>query len=149
MAVRGEADARGGVDREADVAGLRQAGTPPVQADPQPHLAVPGPTAGLHRPLDRQRGVQRRGRAFEHREDVVAAGGHHVAACRPHRGAHQPPYIGEQARVLIVEAREQVGRTLDVSQQEGEVPCRELALRLQLRTDETDRHDPVLLRRPQ
>ena len=72
-----------------------------------------------------------------------------MTARLPHRGAHQPADIVEQGRVSIVEAREQLGRALDIGQQEGDVARRELALRLQLRADEADRHDPVLLGRPQ
>ena len=49
----------------------------------------------------------------------------------------------------IAEALEQPRRALDVGQQEGDVARRELALRLELRADEPDRHDPVLLGRPQ
>ena len=148
-AVRGEADARGGVHREAHVAGIRELGAPAVQADPQEHVARRGPTAGLHRPVDRERGVQRRGGAFEDREDVVAARGRHVAARLAHRGADQAAHVAEQRRVPIAEAREQLGRTLDIGQQEGDLARGELALRLQLRADEADRHDPVLLGRPQ
>ena len=56
-AVRREADARGGVDRDADVAGVGERGTPAMQADSQPHIDPAGPLGGVHRPLDRQRGL--------------------------------------------------------------------------------------------
>ena len=67
----------------------------------------------------------------------------------PHRGAHQTADIGEQGSVSIVEAPEQLGGALDIGQQEGDLAFRQLPLRLQLRADEADGHDPVLLGRPQ
>ena len=120
-----------------------------MQADPQSHVAPAGPGFRLHRPLDRERGRQCRGRGFEHREHIVPAGGHLVAAGRPHRGAHAAANVREQGGVLIVQAAEQLGRALDVGQQERDVTLRQLALWLQLRADEPDRHDAVLLGRPQ
>ena len=107
--VRREADARGGVDREADVAGIGERGTPAMQADSQPHVDPVGPSAGVHRALDRQRGLERRWGAFEYREDVVPAGGRLAATGRPHRGAHQTPDIGEQGGISIVKAPKQLG----------------------------------------
>ena len=86
---------------------------------------------------------------FEDREDVVAAGGRLVTAGIPHRRAHQAADIGEQGGVAIVKAPEQLGRALDIGQQERDVALRQLALRLQLGADEADGHDAVLLGRPQ
>ena len=80
-----------------------------MQADSQPHLDPPGPGAGVHRPLDLKRGLQRGGGAYEHRKEIVAAGGHHATTRGPHRGAHQAANIGEQGSVLIAEAPEQLG----------------------------------------
>src|SRR4029450_8721770 len=56
---------------------------------------------------------------------------------------------GEQRSVSIVEASEQFGGALDIGQQEGDRAFRQLPLWLQLRADEADGHDPVLLARPQ
>ena len=80
-----------------------------MQADPQPHVEPVGPSAGVHRALDRQCGLERRRRMFEDGEDVVPAGGRLVTTGRPHRGAHQTPDIGEESGVSIVEAPEQPG----------------------------------------
>jgi hypothetical protein len=80
-----------------------------MHADSQPHVDPVGPSADVHRSLDRQRGLERRRGAFEHREDVVAPGGRLVTTGRPHRGAHQAADIGEQGRVSIVKATEQLG----------------------------------------
>src|SRR5215217_2287359 len=44
-AVRGEADARRGVDGDADVARVSQLGTPTVESDPQAHVVASGPGA--------------------------------------------------------------------------------------------------------
>jgi len=72
-----------------------------------------------------------------------------MAAGLAHRAAHPAADVGEQDGVAVAEAMQQVGRALDVGEQEGEVALRQLALRLQLGADEADRHDPVLLGRPQ
>ena len=106
--VRREADARGRVNREADVAGIGERGTPAMQADSKPHVDPARPRGGVHRPLDRQRGLERCRGAFEYREDVVPAGGRLATTGRPHRGAHQAADIAEQGRVSIVETPEQL-----------------------------------------
>ena len=80
-----------------------------MQADPQAHVEPVGPSAGVHRALDRQRGLERRRRVFEDREYVVPTGGRLAPTGRPHRGAHQTPDIGEQGGVSLVEAPEQLG----------------------------------------
>ena len=46
-------------------------------------------------------------------------------------------------RVPVFEAREELGRALDVREQERDVPLRQLPLRLQLGADESDRDDAV------
>ncbi len=79
-----------------------------MQADPQPHVEPAGPSAGVHRPLDRQRGLERCRGAFEDREDVIPPGGRLATTGRPHRAAHQTAHIAEQRRVSIVETREQL-----------------------------------------
>ena len=79
-----------------------------MQADSKPHVDPAGPSAGVHRPLDRQRGVERCRGAFEHREDVIPPGGRLATTGRPHRGAHQTADIAEQGRVSIVETPEQL-----------------------------------------
>jgi hypothetical protein len=80
-----------------------------MHADSQPHVDPAGPSAGVHRPLDRQRGLERRRGAFEHREDVVPPGGRLATTRRPHRGAHEAADIGEHGGVSIVKAPEQLG----------------------------------------
>lgn len=80
-----------------------------MQADSQAHVEPVGPSAGVHRALDRQRGLERCRGAFEYREDVVPAGGRLATTGRPHGGADQTPDIGEQGGVSIVEAPEQLG----------------------------------------
>ena len=108
----------------------------------------PGQSPVVHRPLDRERASSAGGRSLEHREDVVPARGHLVPARAADRGPHQPADVASSGGVTVAEAAEQLGRALDVGQQEGDVAGGQLALRLQLRADEADRHDPVLLGRP-
>ena len=116
-----------------------------MHADSQPHVDPVGPGGGVHRPLDRQRGLERRRGAFEDREDVVPTGGRLATAGRPHRGAHEAADIGKQGGVSIVKAAEQLGRAFEVGQQERDVAFGQLALRLQLRADETDGHMPCFI----
>ena len=80
-----------------------------MQADSQPHVDPAGPSAVVHRPLDRQCGLERCGGALEHRKDVVPPGGRLATTGRPHGGAHQTADIGEQGSVSIVKAPEQLG----------------------------------------
>jgi hypothetical protein len=120
-----------------------------VKADPHPHVNPVGPCIRAHRPLDRQRRIERRRSSFEGGEEVVRTSVHLATTSTPHRGAHQPADIGEQGSVSIVEAPEQLGGALDIGQQEGDLALRQLPLREQLRADEADGHDPVLLGRPQ
>ena len=120
-----------------------------MNADPQPHVDPVGPSARAHRPLDRQRGLERRGGSFEDGEELIRAGVHLATTGMPHRGTHQTADIGEQGGVSIVEAPEQLGGALDIGQQEGDRALRQFPLRLQLRTDKADGHDPMLLGRLQ
>ena len=120
-----------------------------MKADPEPHLDLLRPTADLHRPLDLHGGVDRAGCALEHGEQVVAASVHLVTAGLPHGGAHPAANGGDQRRVPIAKTHEQIGRALEIDQQERDVAARQLPLRSKLGADESDRHDPVLLRRPQ
>jgi hypothetical protein len=80
-----------------------------MHPDSQPHVHPVGPGAGVHCPLDRQRGLERCRGALEYREDVVPAGGRLATPGRPHRGAHEAADIGEQGGVSIVKAPEQLG----------------------------------------
>jgi hypothetical protein len=120
-----------------------------VKANPQPDRRPLRPGAVAHRALDRQRCIKRRGRAFEHGEDIVPAGGHHVTTGTPHRGAHDAANIREQTGVSVAEASEEFGRVLDIGQQEREHAFGQSQLRLELCADEADRHDAVLLGRSQ
>src|SRR5437870_2755999 len=70
------ADTRGGMHREADVACIGEGWTPAVNADPHPHVDPVGPCTRAHRPLDRQRGLERRRGSLEAREEPVRAGAH-------------------------------------------------------------------------
>jgi hypothetical protein len=115
----------------------------------EPAVDPAGPGTRAHRPLDRQRGLERRRGLFEDGEELVRTGVHLVTTGISHRGAHQTADIREQGSVAIVEAPEQLGGALDIGQQEGDRAFRQLPLRLQLRADEADGHDPVLLARPQ
>ena len=108
-AVRREADPRGGVDREPDVAGLRERGAPAVQPDPQPDVDPPGPSVGVHRALDRERGSERRGGRSNTAKTSSPRADTSRPPAAPDRGAHPTADIGEQGRVLIAEAPEQLG----------------------------------------
>jgi hypothetical protein len=48
-----------------------------------------------------------------------------------------------------VQAPEQLGGAFEIGEQQRDLAARKLALRLQLRAEEPDGHDPVLLRGPQ
>ena len=115
-----------------------------MQADAQPHLAPAGPVRVAHPPLDRKRGLQSPVRSLEHREYVVAAGGHLVAAPVVEGRADEAADAPKQVGVGVVERREQPGGALDVGQQEGHVPGRQIPpLPAQLGADEADRHDAL------
>jgi hypothetical protein len=120
-----------------------------VQADPQPHVGPVRPGGVPHRPLDGQRGVERRGAVLEHGEDVVAARGDDVPARRAHRGPHDPPDVGQHVGVPVAGTAQQRRRALDVAEQERDPARRQPGLRLELRVDEADRHDAVPLGRAQ
>jgi hypothetical protein len=66
-----------------------------MHADSQGHVDPVGPGGGVHCPLNRQCGLQRCRSAFEHREDVVPAGGRLATPGRTHRGTHEAADIGE------------------------------------------------------
>ena len=104
-AVGREADARGGVDGEADVAGVRELGRPrwrPIRSRTSP---PPGQARAPHLALDRERGLDRRRRVLEHGEDVVSACGDLVAAGAAHGGPHQAANVGQERGVVGVEPR--------------------------------------------
>src|SRR5919109_580552 len=86
---------------------------------------------------------------LEHGERVVAPSGYDMAVRGAHCRAHNAADVTEHAGIPIAEATEQVGRALDIGQQERDLTRRELELWLQLRADEADRHDAVFLGRPQ
>ena len=94
--MRCEADPRGSVDREPDVAGVRERRAPAVQPDPQPDVGPPGPGVGAHRSLDRERRFERGGGLLEDGEVIVPAHVDLATVGIPNRGAHPTTDIGEQ-----------------------------------------------------
>jgi hypothetical protein len=120
-----------------------------VQADAQADVALAGPRARGHRALDRERGGERVRRPLEHREDLVRAGVDLAAARGPHRRPHPAADLGDELRVLVPELREELRRALQIGQEERDVALGQPALGLELRADEPDRHDAVLVGRPQ
>ena len=148
--VRRVTDARRLVHRQTDVAGLGERRAAACARRSAPARRSRRPRPGPHRTLDGERGVERRRWPLEDGEQVVRARVDLSPAGLAHRGAHRAGGRRRAAaRVAVVEAREQLGRALDVGQQEGDVTLRQLPLRLQLGADESDRDDAVLRGRPQ
>ena len=104
-AVSGEADARRRVNRQPHVSAVRELRAPSVQPDPQTHVATAGPARVSHAALDRVRRLERGGRVLEHREHVVAARGRLDPARALDGRAHQPPDVGEQDGVPVLQRR--------------------------------------------
>jgi len=100
-AVRDRADARDGVYRDPDVAGVGERGPAAVDAGTHEHLdaARPGPPAQLGEQIDRRlhRGV----RTFEHREELVAVAIDRVPARAGNRLLRARAHVAQQARVVV------------------------------------------------
>ena len=146
-AVRREADPRGGVDREPDVAGVGQCGRPRCSPMRSRHVHAVRPAGSciarwIASAASKAPARPRRPRTRRRR-------GRRPHARRPAARPRASLRTSASTRVLVAEAVQQLGRALDVGQQERHVARRQLPLGLQLRADEADRHDPVLLGRVQ
>jgi hypothetical protein len=151
-AVAGRADAHRGIHIEADVAGLAQRRAPGVEADSKPDLVSLRPGAGHRSALDRDRGLEGRGRLREDREVLVGAGVDLLAAGICDGRSKEVAGLGQDRGPAVAETLEEGGRGLDVGEQEGDQANRQAAgrpPRAELAGDEADRHDAVLLGRPQ
>src|SRR5829696_38565 len=131
------------MNRQAYVAGVGELRTAAMEAGAQPHVAPPGPWPCPHRALNSERRPERCRRFREDRENVVAASRHLMATRLTDGRAHTSADIREHRRVLVTELPEQFGRALDIRQEERDLAPRQLPLRVQLRADEANRHDPV------
>jgi hypothetical protein len=134
-----------GVDRQADVAVLGEAGPADVDCRPHAHRHVLGPAAVAQAALDVDRGRERVLGVAEDGEELIAVDIHLVAA-DPRRGlAQHPPNVAEQCRIGVVELVQEGRGALDVGEQEGQLAGRERRLlrQPQLPGDEPDRDDAV------
>ena len=111
--------------------------------------ASSGQRGRVHRPLDGERRLDRSGRLLEDREQLVRPRVHLAAAGAANSGPDEPADVGQDPGVAIAQPLHQLGRSLDIGQEQGDVAMRQPALRLQLGADESDRNDAVLLGRPQ
>ena len=86
-AVRAVTDARRGVDRQADVAGLGERRPAAVDPRADAHVDAVRPRPFRHRALQLHRCIERCRRSLEHREELVAARVDLVPARRADRSA--------------------------------------------------------------
>ena len=100
-----------------------------------------------HRALDLDRRLDRRGRRPEDGEELVGAGVDLEASAGAHRRALDAPHGIEHRSVSVLELGEVAARALDVGEEEGQLPGRQL--RADLAVDEPDRQDAVALGRLQ
>jgi len=130
-------------------------GRPAWRPDPQANLVALRPGASDRPALDREGGLEGGRGLREDREVLVGAGIHLVAAGLGDGRPVQLSSLGQDPRPAVAETLQERGRSLDVGQQEGHQadrqgdPARCSRLRAELSCDEADRHDAVLLRRPQ
>ncbi len=90
-----------------------------MEPDPHAHRALGLASLDLDRRLDRGGGVG------ERRERLLAALVDDLAAVRGDGLAHDRPVLVQLARVRVAEALEQLGRALDVAEEERHRPGRQ------------------------
>ena len=132
-AVRNRADARRPVDADAHVALVPDDGLAGVQADADADLAAVGPIMGREGALDRDGGAQRRARAREREEEGVALRVDLATVTSRHGLADDLPVLLEKLGVAVAKTLKQPCRALDVGEEEGDGPARELDHRVGVR----------------
>ena len=115
----GAADPRRAVDVEPEVAVSGERRLTGMEADAHAHRVVGMTSLDLDRCLDRGRGVRERG------ERLLAALVDDLAAVRGDGLPHDRPVLVQLARVRVAEALEQLGRALDVAEEERHRPGRQ------------------------
>ena len=143
------ADARDGVDGQADVAGPGRVGRPvwmPIRTRrsmPSVHACAATPRWMASAALSAEGGP------LEGGEELIATGVDLAAPGLPHGRPEQTTLLVQQGPIPIAESVQQLGRALDVGQHEGDLAAWQLLLRPELDADEPERHDPELLGRLQ
>jgi hypothetical protein len=111
---------------DADVVVPAQHPLAGVQAHPHPHREPLRPPVGGQAPLGRHRGPDRRPRAGEDGEERVALGADLDPLPVPDGPAQEGRVLVPDRRVASAQLLEQPGRALDVGEQEGDGPGRQL-----------------------
>ena len=114
------------VDVDADVVVPAQHPLAGVQAHAHPHREPLRPGVGGQAPLGRHRGPDRRHRAREGGEERVALGADLDPVPIPDGPAQDGRVLVPDRRVASAQLLEQPGRALDVGEQEGDGPGRQL-----------------------
>ena len=125
-------DARGLVDAHADVALLADLGLARVQAHPDLDLDAFGPRVRVEVALGRHRGGESVLPTGEGDEERVALRVDLVTAVSRHGLADDALVLGKHFCVVRADLLEQLRRTLDVSEEEGDRPARKLRHRRSL-----------------
>jgi hypothetical protein len=124
------ADPRGLVDGESDVPLAALRGLARVEADPDPHDAVLRPFVPVQRALSCHRGRNRGRRAREDGEERVALAVDLDPVVLGERAAEQLVVPREDLAVAIApELLQEPGRPLDVREEKGDRPRREVTSR--------------------
>jgi hypothetical protein len=126
-AVRRGRDSRRPVHAESHVAVGTHGRLARVQPHPHPHRFTVRPRLRRERALPGDCRGSRRRRARKGREERVALRVHHLAAVPLDCVAQDPLVLGEDVAVPAAEPRQQRGRSLDVREQEGDCPGRQLS----------------------
>jgi hypothetical protein len=113
-------DARGPMHVDAHVAVAHQLRSARMEADPYTHDAALGP--GMRRQDARRRsgGRHRAGCRREGHKEAVALGVDLDATVIGKRLAHQALMLGQDPRIGVAKAQEQLGGALDVAEEEGD-----------------------------
>src|SRR5262245_60639108 len=120
-AVPRRTDPRAAMDTDADVAFIGDQRISGVNAHPDPHLSAVRPRAPSERELAFTGRSERVARATEHDEETVAFGADLGSTVRSECLSEHPPVLFEDLRVpLGAEVPEQVRRSFDVGEQEGD-----------------------------
>lgn len=110
-------DPRRAVNRQSDVAAVLETSRARVQAHSNPDVDFLGPFVRRERTLSVDRGLNCIRRVLEDEEERVSLGVDLEAAATLDRLAHQLLVQRERSAVLLTQAAEQLGRSLDVREQ--------------------------------
>ena len=125
-AMPGGCDAGGLVEREPDVVVADARRLPGVNPHPHANLATTGPRLRGERALRIGSGGDGIRRALEGEEHRVTLRAERSAGVGHGSGLDQIPLSGQHATVGVTELAEEAGRALDIGEQKGDCPGREL-----------------------